>query len=87
MTEWLFDRSHCYYYSSRWGFDFVSRYKHKPMPIDKKLTVSYNSKREKNPLTKVYIQIQELREGGYILDERQWLNVRMITLSTFLNLM
>ena len=57
------------------------------MPMDKKLTVSYNSKREKNPLTKVYIQIQELREGGYILDERQWLNVRMITLSsTFLNL-
>jgi len=47
----------------RWGFDFVSGYRHKPIPPDSKLT------------------LEQLRKGGYILDERQWLS-RILFLET-----
>ncbi|THH16546.1 hypothetical protein EW146_g4094 [Bondarzewia mesenterica] len=39
-----------------WGFDVVSRYKHKPIPPNTNMTVA------------------ELRKGGYVMDEHQWLN-------------
>jgi hypothetical protein len=42
---------------SRWGFDLVSGYKHKPIPADSKMSV------------------EELKKGGYILDEKAWLRV------------
>ncbi|KAJ7061338.1 alternative oxidase-domain-containing protein [Mycena amicta] len=48
---------------ARWGFDVVSRYKHKTIPPGSNMTV------------------KELREGGYILDERGWLN-RILFLET-----
>lgn len=48
---------------SRWGFDFVSGYKHKPIPADSKMSV------------------EELKKGGYILDEKAWLR-RILFLET-----
>jgi hypothetical protein len=48
---------------ARWGFDFVSGYKHKPIPPNSDMT------------------LQELREGGYLLDEHGWLN-RILFLET-----
>ncbi|KAF7288803.1 Alternative oxidase [Mycena chlorophos] len=48
---------------ARWGFDFVSRYKHRPIPPGSNMSV------------------KELREGGYILDERGWLS-RILFLET-----
>ncbi|KAI0070147.1 AOX-domain-containing protein [Panus rudis PR-1116 ss-1] len=39
----------------RWGFDFISGYKHKPIPPNSNMTV------------------EELRKGGYIMSEDQWL--------------
>jgi len=41
---------------ARWGFDFVSGYKHKAIPPDSNMT------------------LEELRKGGYLLDEHGWLN-------------
>ncbi|KAH9980188.1 alternative oxidase [Lactifluus volemus] len=40
---------------SRWTFDFVSGYKHKPIPAGSNMS------------------LEELRKGGYVLDEKQWL--------------
>jgi ubiquinol oxidase len=48
---------------SSWTFDFVSGYKHKPIPLGSNMS------------------LEELRKGGYVLDEKQWLTV---CLSTFL---
>jgi hypothetical protein len=48
---------------ARWGFDFVSGYKHKPIPANHNMT------------------IEQLRTGGYILDEHQWLS-RILFLET-----
>lgn len=48
------------------------------MPTDKKLTVSEISNFNRH-FDQVYIQVQELIDGGYILDEHQWLNVSMFT--------
>jgi hypothetical protein len=48
---------------ARWGFDFVSGYKHKPIPQGQTMT------------------LEQLRKGGYILDEHQWLN-RILFLET-----
>jgi hypothetical protein len=39
----------------RWGFDFVSGYKHKPIPAGLNLS------------------LEELRKGGYVMDEKQWM--------------
>lgn len=39
------------------GFDIASRYKHKAIPPDSKLT------------------LEELKKGGYVMNEREWLNV------------
>ncbi|GHJ86801.1 hypothetical protein NliqN6_3203 [Naganishia liquefaciens] len=47
---------------SRWGFDFVTGYRHKERPAEK-LTVA------------------ELRKGGYIFDDKQWL-LRIIFLES-----
>lgn len=41
---------------ARWGFDFVSRYKHKPIPPEHNMSLA------------------ELRKGGYLLDEKNWLD-------------
>ncbi|KAG1742397.1 AOX, alternative oxidase mitochondrial precursor [Suillus paluster] len=48
---------------TRWGFDLVSGYKHKPIPADSKMS------------------LEELRKGGYILDEKAWLS-RILFLET-----
>ncbi|KAF7325161.1 Alternative oxidase [Mycena kentingensis (nom. inval.)] len=48
---------------ARWGFDIVSRYKHRPIPPGSNMSV------------------EELRKGGYILDERGWLH-RILFLET-----
>jgi ubiquinol oxidase len=45
---------------SRWSFDFVSGYRHKPTPPGSNMS------------------LEELRKGGYVLDERQWLTVRSL---------
>ena len=47
---------------TRWGFDFVTGYRHKERPAEK-LTVA------------------ELRKGGYIFDDKQWL-LRIIFLES-----
>ncbi|KZP33528.1 alternative oxidase [Athelia psychrophila] len=48
---------------TRFGFDFVSRYKHKEIPPNSTMT------------------LQELRDGGYVLDENAWLK-RILFLET-----
>ncbi|KAF8318971.1 alternative oxidase [Clavulina sp. PMI_390] len=48
---------------ARWGFDFVSGYKHKEIPAGSTMSV------------------KELREQGYIMNEKQWL-ARIIFLET-----
>ncbi|KAF7368726.1 Alternative oxidase [Mycena venus] len=48
---------------ARWGFDFVSGYKHKEIPPGSMMT------------------LEELRKGGYLLDETGWLN-RILFLET-----
>lgn len=48
---------------TRWGFDLVSGYKHKPIPADSKMS------------------LEELKKGGYILDEKAWLS-RILFLET-----
>jgi len=50
----LYERAH---HISRWGFDVVSGYKHKPIPADSRMS------------------LEELKKGGYILDEKAWLRV------------
>jgi hypothetical protein len=46
-------------YPNSWGFDFVSGYKHKPIPAGLNLS------------------LEELRKGGYVMDEKQWMTVRL----------
>jgi ubiquinol oxidase len=46
-------------YLNSWGFDFVSGYKHKPIPAGLNLS------------------LEELRKGGYVMDEKQWMTVRL----------
>ena len=51
-------------YSNRWGFDFVSGYKHKPIPPGLNLS------------------LEELRKQKYVMDEKQWMTVRLESLSS-----
>jgi hypothetical protein len=46
----------------RWGFDFVTGYKHKERPAEK-------------------LSVEELRKGGYVFDDKQWL-LRIIFLES-----
>ncbi|KAG2155775.1 AOX, alternative oxidase mitochondrial precursor [Suillus bovinus] len=48
---------------TRWGFDVVSGYKHKPIPAGREMS------------------LEELRKGGYILDDKAWLS-RILFLET-----